>query len=110
MLLVDNRSEEISADRVRRVNRIGHQAKKGAMIGLLVGVGTGVASLAGEDGEGWGVVVGAFAGTLWGGLIGWAIPSRTPVYEPGLQPHAASLQIVPVVTPTQAGFALSIGF
>jgi hypothetical protein len=107
-LLVEGRSEQISATGLHRVNRIGHQAAKGALYGMFAGVVIGAADSG--DGGGSGVIGGLFAGTLWGAVIGRAMPSRTVVYEQGVVPSTVSLQFVPWVTPSRAGLALSVRF
>jgi hypothetical protein len=53
---------------------------------------------------------GLFAGTIWGAVIGWRVPRRTLVYEPGVEPPATSVGLVPFVTPTRAGLAVTLTF
>jgi hypothetical protein len=106
-LLVEGRFEQISATGVHRVNRIGHQAAKGAMYGMLAGV---VIGATGSAEGGGGVIQGLYLGTLWGAVIGRAISSRTLVYEQGAGPSTVSLQFIPWATPTRAGLALSVSF
>jgi hypothetical protein len=106
-MLVDGQPLEVSASRVRRVSRVGHHAKRGILIGLIAG-GTADLVAATKDGE---AGVGAlFVGGLWGGVIGWAWPRRTVVYEPGLEAPKASMHLAPVVTPGRTAIYLNVTF
>ena len=68
----------IPTSRVRRVNRIGHYAGKGALIGGLAGVTADLVNASTQDGGGIG---GTLSGALWGAVIGRFIPKRTVVYD-----------------------------
>jgi hypothetical protein len=106
-MLVDGQPREISASRVRRVSRVGHYARRGFMIGLIAG---GTADLVAAAKEGEAGVGALFAGGLWGGVIGWAVPRHTVVYEPGLEAPKASVHLAPVVTPGRTAIYLSVAF
>jgi hypothetical protein len=108
-LLVDGVAHEVPASDVRRVSRMGHHARRGAMIGLLAGAGAGAIGLA-ASGEGGFAVGPVFGGVVWGGVIGWMVPSRTVVYDSTGSTERARVQIVPVIAPRQMGVMLAVAF
>jgi hypothetical protein len=107
-LLVDKRTEEISSTSVRRVNRMGHYAGRGALIGLIAGGTVDLVACATVEG---GCGPGAtYGGALWGTIIGRFIPKRTVVYDPDVTPNVASWQLIPVLTQTRTSLVMSVRF